>query len=554
MNYCKNLAITILSNLICLCLILTFSILFFNKTSFPKSFLREINQNFGDSSIISFNTSCKDPIKLGFWGGMRKGCDCIGINSLDIKTEHRNHAFNGSCSKNETLAGCKEIKKIDPININNYEGYKFCPIKGNNYAKLLENSVPPESNCTEGKKQCGILDTRGQKLCLNSNEICPINDIIINNDNNTINENSKINYTTIKLNNEKYLHYTNQAINKQLIINFKLSNDFPCIYPGEFSWYYYYPLEPNNGTCATNISDKTRDDRYEKIDIINKSILYKDNNIHDKIKDISNYPFYNLNNDNITFYTRTFLGLEKKCMESNGFSFDYFNSLNSKINVIQGLIILIIVFFGLLIFGFITFWAYFIDNKIIAGIFFLGVLTYKIYNSCSENLIKLKLSLMVFEIILLIPSILTIININKLKDIKFACGDELTNGLIKIFIEKINTIKAYLIIILVFISISIITNIVMIIVELITKEIDDDKIRNLIEDNEDKTFGPGESRRKSHGPSQGPSHGPLGPPSQGSGPSVFNQPPPQNPIHSDSVQHQVEHHSDGSTSGGGKLF
>ena len=328
MNYCKNLTITILSNLICLCLILTFSILFFNKTSFPKSFLREINQNFGDSSIISFNTSCKDPIKLGFWGGMRKGCDCIGINSLDIKTER--------------------------------------PIKGNNYAKLLENSVPPESNCSEGKKQCGILDTKLQKLCLNSNEICPINDIIINNDNNTINENSKINYTTIKLNNEKYLHYTNQAINKQLIINFKLSNDFPCIYPGEFSWYYYYPLEPNNGTCATNISDKTRDDRYEKIDIINKSILYKDNNIHDKIKDISNYPFYNLNNDNVTFYTRTFLGLEKKCMESNGFSFDYFNSLNSKINVIQGLIILIIVFFGLLIFGFITFWAYFIDNKIIA--------------------------------------------------------------------------------------------------------------------------------------------------------------------------------------------
>ena len=45
------------------------------------------------------------------------------------------------------------------------------------YYELLENAT--KGNCKEGLKQCGILDTIGNKLCLPEEYECPINDILI---------------------------------------------------------------------------------------------------------------------------------------------------------------------------------------------------------------------------------------------------------------------------------------------------------------------------------------------------------------------------------------
>ena len=81
---------------------------------------------------------------------------------------------------------------------------------------------------------------KSKNICLNLNEKCPINDIKIDNNNN--NENSEIIYKIIKLNNGKFLHYTNQSINKSILIKLKLSDDKPCI--GQYNWKYYYELEP----------------------------------------------------------------------------------------------------------------------------------------------------------------------------------------------------------------------------------------------------------------------------------------------------------------------
>ena len=54
-------------------------------------------------------------------------------------------------------------------------------------------------------------------MCIKESLNCPINKILINNDNNYSENN--INFNTISLNNNKYLHYTNNVQTKICNIN-----------------------------------------------------------------------------------------------------------------------------------------------------------------------------------------------------------------------------------------------------------------------------------------------------------------------------------------------
>ena len=465
MTYGTRLLILIILNIICTGLIILFIILYFYKISFPKAFLNELNTNFGDFSIMDFNltNNCSPSINLGFWGGIEKGCDCRGKDSGIEKPEHKNKIFKGKCSNEEIKAQCKNIEKIDKIDIDNYKGFKFCPIIGKSYNYYLENAVKLNQNCSNDKKECGILDSLNQKLCLNLNEDCPINDIKIDNNNNI--DNSDIKYKTVKLNNGQFLHYTNQSTDKPILIKLKLSDDKPCIYPGQYSWKYYYELEPINGTCNISVINSTIDNRYVKFDTTSKKNLYKDNNIYDKIEKIVDYPLNLLENSNIDFFSRTYLGFDKECMKYKGFSFDYFNSLNSDLKFIKNLHIVILVIFGLYIFGILTCWVTYLDNKVLNVILFLGYITSKIFKSCKKHLIYLKLGLMITQLLILIPSIF---NIKKLSKLNCDCGDDYTNNLISTLKNQFNVIHIYVIVILVIDSIGILGNLILIIEEIVS--------------------------------------------------------------------------------------
>ena len=483
MTFGMRLLLLLILNIICTGLIILFIILYFKKISFPKAFLNELHSNFGDFSIMDFNltSGCSNAINLGFWGGIEVGCDCKGIESGIKIIEHQNKIFKEKCSKEEIKVGCKAINKIDKINIDNYKGFKFCPIKGKSYNYYLENSVKSNEKCPDGKKKCGILDSLNQTICLNINEECPINDIKIDNNNNT--ENSDIIYKTIQLNNNEYLHYTNQSIDNPILIKLKLSDGKPCIYPGEFSWKYFYELEPINGTCNKIVFDSKNDNRYKKFDSISKKKLYIDNNIYNKIENISDYPFHLLEISNVDLFSRTYLGFNKQCMEYKDFSFDYFGSLNNDLKYIRNLHILILVIFGLFIFGILTYWVILIDNKILHIIFFLGVMTSKIFNSCKKHLIYLKLEFIIIQIIILIPSIF---NVKKLSKLNCDCGDNYTNSLINTLKNQFNTIHIYVIVILVIDSIGIFGNIILLLEEIISGDYknEDNKILNSITNKE----------------------------------------------------------------------
>ena len=48
------------------------------------------------------------------------------------------------------------------------------------YKELLESTVKKGEQFAEGEKKCGILDTFGNIMCVNKEEECPINLVVIN--------------------------------------------------------------------------------------------------------------------------------------------------------------------------------------------------------------------------------------------------------------------------------------------------------------------------------------------------------------------------------------
>ena len=96
-----------------------------------------------------------------------------------------------------------------------------------NYDYLLNHST--KTNCESNFKKCGILDTYENIMCIPETESCPINEIIIDLEDKFeeyINKGFK--YTKIsKIPNNYYLYYTNNSIDKEIIVYLNFSEEIP---------------------------------------------------------------------------------------------------------------------------------------------------------------------------------------------------------------------------------------------------------------------------------------------------------------------------------------
>ena len=123
---------------------------------------------------------------------------------------------------------CSKILTIKKIIKDNYDNYKIYQTFKDfyvyhalkySYYDLLKNSSKNE--CGENLKQCGILDTYGNKLCLYKDYPCPINEIIIDlkeKSNEYKNKGYKnINYYPLKKNNNYSIYYTNTSYDMKII-------------------------------------------------------------------------------------------------------------------------------------------------------------------------------------------------------------------------------------------------------------------------------------------------------------------------------------------------
>ena len=96
-----------------------------------------------------------------------------------------------------------------------------------NYVDLLKNST--KDNCQKNFKQCGILDTYGNKLCYNESLPCPINHILVDLKSKKREYLNK-GYFSFNLFNESsdlQLYYTNNKIDNPVIVDIIYSNSQP---------------------------------------------------------------------------------------------------------------------------------------------------------------------------------------------------------------------------------------------------------------------------------------------------------------------------------------
>ena len=162
------------------------------------------------------------------------------------------------------------------------------------YKNLLETSVKKGEKCKEGYKQCGILDSLDNIMCIKEEQQCPINRIVIDTTQSAPNDNYA--YTTIKLN-SSYLHYTNEAIDDYIVSKF-IHKESRVIELSPFS---------------VNQNEKLEDYTYSE--------CYMDTT------EYTNFTNY-IEIGNQTFI-RPFIGAKPQCLPDNFYSTE---DLNEKIN------------------------------------------------------------------------------------------------------------------------------------------------------------------------------------------------------------------------------
>ena len=128
-------------------------------------------------------------------------------------------AYNQKC----TYIYCKKMEngyENDTVchnynEINFWRGQKMKLTKENIFFKQISDVVTENETCKQGYKQCGYINKEKDKLCVNDYQNCPINKVIIRDENMPPTD---FDYETRKIG-DKYLFYTNQNINNFMYIN-----------------------------------------------------------------------------------------------------------------------------------------------------------------------------------------------------------------------------------------------------------------------------------------------------------------------------------------------
>ena len=272
----------IILGFICCIYIIVLS-LFVHYENIDLSKLKSIVNNLDNSPIfdisLSNNGKCENSEKiiLGHHKTKEENCNCHG----------KFHP--GYCTYEELRNGCITIepKKINNIHI--WDGNEFC-IKTNNksYIELLNHTVNKNEECKKGFKNCGFIDTLNHKFCINEKKNCPINNIEISKSNVPPNDGFK--YKTIPLKNNKYLYFTNENINNNIISSLTFSKE-------------KYGLNHTFDKKTYNLIDNEL-----KKNLLEDNILY----VNEK----------NFTNHNISLFSGTYYGFNLQYIK-NGHNFKY---------------------------------------------------------------------------------------------------------------------------------------------------------------------------------------------------------------------------------------
>ena len=160
------------------------------------------------------------------------------------------------------------------------------------YESLLTSSVKKGEPCPDNTKQCGILDTLGNIMCIDVNSECPINLILMTEDN-IIPSEYKYTFTTVRLK-SSYIHYTNEATDNYIVVKFlgkdEITNNLSPFIENENEKLSKYSV----ASCTIN-----------RLKISTKPIFHA----------------ISLNQSLYDYYYRPFIGVKSNCLPS-----EFFNS------------------------------------------------------------------------------------------------------------------------------------------------------------------------------------------------------------------------------------
>ena len=293
---------------------------------------------------------------------------------------------------------------IEQTDIFVWKGKKLYTNKSEmSYLSLINNSVSKGEQCKEGYKQCGILDTVGNILCFPYTLECPINDIIMTNSLSIPNQFKEYNHNSIQINENTVLHYTNEAINKPIIVDFRLSKKMPC-------------LKNALDDCDTNKGDR----RFKVLDKMNLYTFYEINDLfsYDKKVDRADNK---LKKKDVYLYYREYIGFDKNCIENDKRFFMKSKFFEKNITV----------------------------RKLVIIPYFFSILAFLVFLCLHDREGKKRLfmipSVAFIIILLIIPYIISI----KIPPIT-SCSDEYTTTLVDIILNKKKMHQVYILILICF--------------------------------------------------------------------------------------------------------
>ena len=291
-------------------LLISCCIIYSNISSVQYEYLHYFGNNwkFGPVSSIDANSNLKCPINSQLlldsaFTGTYPGCNCNGTVTKN------------ACTIMQYDEKCVDINATPSMVYKGWGDSTLCGSRmAQNYLDLASKNI--NETCYKDFKQCGIIDTYNNKLCLNQTDPCPINYIKIININESVPQDFNYNVKELTSINKKII-YTNENTNGSILTQFMISETTPCADPVEmnFSNKSRYILDPviDKSNCSP-INNITFDSQYKLLDQMNYKELIKENGIFNLLLSLPSFS-ENYVDFQVELFSKPYIGVNTTCIK-----------------------------------------------------------------------------------------------------------------------------------------------------------------------------------------------------------------------------------------------
>lgn len=295
------------------------------------SYLRETGDTWKSGPVISLelrnnvDECANDEVAVitDIWPGTVKGCDCTGRPGYPRR---------GACKKgkNGSEKSCRDIDETSPIPLKFWNKSLICAKRlALDYLSL--ELVSEGSNCPNGYKNCGVVDSLKNHLCVRTSVECPINKIEVFQTKDQINP--LIYSKSIQFENGKFLAYsTNGGVSSKVSIDFKIDENTPCIYTDYYNLVnpaYVLSYNIDYSPCFPTKNGYLYDQTAVILDTESEFEFYSQNHVEDRLNSLPGFTGTDKSYV-IKLFQKSYVGLTESCRKlliENTSSTDVINNI-----------------------------------------------------------------------------------------------------------------------------------------------------------------------------------------------------------------------------------